>query len=66
MPLHDPAVPGIPWSYDPSATASILDLVFAPVRSGKSVLRPDAVSPEPSGAATPLPPSEAAPTGDEA
>jgi len=66
MPLHDPAFPSIPWSCDPSAPDTTHDVVFGPVRSGKSVFCPDAVLPKPSGAAAPLPPSQAAATGDEA
>ena len=66
MPFHDPAACNAPWSYDPSAPDTVHDLVFGPVRSGKSVLRPDAVLPKPPGAATPPLPSQAAATGDEA
>ncbi len=66
MPLHDPAFSSIPWSYDLSAPDTSHDIVFAPVRSGKSIVCPDAVLPKPSGAATPFPPSQAAATGEKA
>ena len=66
MPFHDPAVSSTPWSHDPSAAAMVVGIIFGRVRSGKSVLRPDAVLPKPSGGATPPLPSQAAANGDKA
>ena len=66
MPLHDPAIHSALWSYDPSALVTVHDIIFGPVRSGKSVPCPDAALPKPSGVATAPPPSQAAATGDEA
>ncbi len=64
MPFRDAAVQS-PWGPDePPASDTMHHILFGPVRSGKSVFSADAVLPEPSEAATRLPPSEAAPTGD--
>ena len=63
MPFRDAAVQILPWSSGPTAPATAHDVLFGPVRSGKSVFCPETVLPKPSGAAAPLPPSQAATTG---
>ncbi len=50
MPVHDPAACSPSWPYEPSATATILDLVFAAPGCGKAVYLLDAALPQSIGA----------------